>query len=65
MLDSLKVMEATDIPVKVIKSNSNLFAKQICPYFNEYIDKRTFLNCSKLANITPIFRNGARTSKNN
>ena len=52
MLDSLKVMEATDIPVKVIKGN-------------EYIDERTFPNCLKLANITPIFRKGARTSKNN
>ena len=42
MLDSSKVMQATDIPVKLIKGNSNFFAGQICLYFNESIGKIKF-----------------------
>ena len=42
MLDSSKAMQATDIPVKVIKTYSNSFVEQICPYFNESISKGNF-----------------------
>ena len=58
MLDSSKVMEATDIPVKVIKVNSVFFAKQLCDYFNESISEEKFPNCLKLANATPAFKKG-------
>ena len=65
MIDSSKTLQTIDIPVKVIKGNSNFFAEQICAYFNESIDKQKFPNCLKLANIRPVFKKGARTSKNN
>ena len=39
VLDSSKFIQATDIPVKVIKENSNFFAQEICAYFNETIAK--------------------------
>ena len=29
------------------------------------LEKSKFPNCLKLANVTPIFKRGARTSKNN
>ena len=51
-------MEATDIPVKVIKVNSVFFAKQLCDYFNESISEEKFPNCLKLANVTPAFKKG-------
>ena len=53
MLDSSKAIQATDIPGKVIKGNSNIFAKQIYAYFNESIGKGKFSNCLKLSNTTP------------
>ena len=65
MLYSSKAIQATDIPVKVRKDNSNLIAEKICAYFNESISKENFLNCLELANITLGFKKGARTSKNN
>lgn len=34
-------------------------------YFNESLDKGKVPNCLKLVNITPIFKKGVRTSKNN
>ena len=65
ILDSSKAIKAPEIPVKVIKDNGNFFAEQICPYFNESISKGKFPNCLELANITPGFIKGARTSENN
>ena len=41
------------------------FAEQICAYFNKSIDKEKFPNCLKLANIAPVFKKGACTSKSN
>ena len=37
VLDSSKAIQATDIPVKVIKDSSNFFAEQISAHFNESI----------------------------
>ena len=65
MLDSSKAVQESDIPVKLIKGNSDLFAEIICKYFNESLEKRKFPDCLKLANVTPVFKKGARTSKNN
>ena len=60
-----KAIQATDISVKVIKGNIKFFAEQICAYFNESIGKVEFPNCLKLANITPVLKNDARTAKTN
>ena len=65
MLDISKAIQAIGIPVKVIKGNSIFFAEKICAYFNESIGKEKFPNRLKVANITPAFKNGSRTSKNN
>ena len=34
-------------------------------YFNKSLENGKFPNCLKLANMTPVFKPGARTSKNN
>ena len=49
----------------MIEENSDLFAEIICKYLNEFFEKNKFPDCLKLANVTPIFKKGARTSKNN
>ena len=46
-------------------ANDNFFAEAICFHFNKSLENGRFPNCLKLANITPSFKKGARTSKNN
>ena len=65
MLDVLKAIQESNIPVNSIKANNNFFAEAICFYFNKSLENGKFPNCLKLANIIPVFRKGARTSKNN
>ena len=65
MLDVLKVIQESNTPVKIIKANGNFFAEEICFYFNKSLENGKFPNCLKLANITPVFKKGPRTSKNN
>ena len=65
MLDVSKAIQESDIPVKIIKVNENFFAEAICFYFNKSLENGKFPNCLKLANITPVFKKGPRTSKNN
>ena len=65
MLDVSKAIQESDIPVKIIKANENFFAEAICFYFNKSLENGKFPNCLKLANITSVFKKGARTSKNN
>ena len=42
MLDSSKTIQESDIPVKLIKGNSGLFAEIICKHFNESLEKSKF-----------------------
>ena len=65
VLDVSKAIQESDILVKIIKANENFFAKAFCFCFNKPLENGKFLNCLKLANITPVFKKGARTSKNN
>ena len=59
------ISRESNITVKLIKENSDLLAEIICKYFNESLEKSKFPDCLKLANVTPVFKKGARTSKNN
>ena len=64
-MDVSKAIRQSDIPFKIIKANENFFAEAICFYFNKSLENSKFPNCLKLANITTVFKKGARTSKNN
>ena len=63
MLDSSKAIQENDIPVKLIKGNSDFSAEIICKYFNESLEKSKFPDCLKSADVTPVFKKGGRTSK--
>ena len=65
MLDISKAIQESNISFKIIKANENSFAEAICFYFSKSLENGKFPNCLKLANITPVFKKGARTSKIN
>ena len=65
VLNVSKVIQENDIPGKIIKANEDFFGKQFCFYFNKSLENGKFHNCLKLANITPVFKPGAHTSKSN
>ena len=65
VLDVSKAIQESDVPIKNIMTNENYFAEAICFYFNKSLENDKFPNCLKLANITPVFKKAARTSKNN
>ena len=60
-----KAIQESDIPVKTINAKENFFAEAICFYFKKSLENGKFPNCLKFANIIPVFKTGARTSKNN
>ena len=64
-LDPRKATQNTDIPVRILKQNSDIFGNYICDFFNECVDKGVFRSISKDANITPVFKKGFRGSKDN
>ena len=63
MLDVSNVISGIGILVKFIKAYDNFFAEPICFYFNKSLENGKFNNWLKLAIVTPVFKNGARTSK--
>ena len=64
-LDLRKATQNTDIPVRILKQNSDIFGNYICDFFNEYVDKGVFPSVLKNAKITPFFKKGFRGSKDN
>ena len=58
-----KSAQSTDIPIRVLKENADIFADYICGFFNESIKKSTFPSILKNANITPVFQKGYRSSQ--
>ena len=67
MLNSSKAIYATEGNDKGKGNEATVifFAKQVCAFFNEYVDKGKFGNCLKLVNIMPVLKESACSSKNN
>ena len=55
-IDSEKVTQHGDIPVRIIKENKFIFSKVLSEIFNFYIDNNTFPNGLKKADITLFTR---------
>ena len=64
-LSTRKSVQSTDIPIRVLKENADIFAGYFCGFFNESIKKSTFPSILKNTNITPVFKRGYRGSKEN
>ena len=62
-LYTTKSSQDTDIPTKIIKGNSDIFASFIRQSFNNLIDSSTFPASLKLAHITPVFKKVLKIQK--
>ena len=59
-LDISKSSQDVDVPAKIIKENSEIFAHFICESFNNMIDSSMFPAVLKLAHINPVFEKGSK-----
>ena len=64
-LDTNKAIQNTDIPTKLIKENSDIFANFIFENLNNCISHSIFPTSMKNAIITPAHKKGPKTSKDN
>ena len=55
-LDPRKATHNTDIPVRILKQNSDIFDNYICNFFGECVDKGVFPSIQKNPNVTPAFK---------
>ena len=62
-LKTNKATQNTDIPTKLIKENSDIFADFIFENLNDCIAKSLFPSSLKNAIITPVHKKGTKTSK--
>ena len=64
-LNSSKAGQSTDIPTKIIKQNSDIFADFILTSFNQSVANSIFSSSLKNADITPVFKKDDRNLKDN
>ena len=55
-LNNSKASQDSDIPVKFIKDNLDIFKKIICQELNSFVKVRRFPSLMKAANITSVFK---------
>ena len=60
-MKSRKSVQSTDIPIRVLKENADIFADYICRFFNESINKSAIPSILKNTNITPVFKKEAQS----
>ena len=58
-----KATQNTDIPIKLIKENSDIFADFISENLNGSISHSVFPSALKLANITPVHKKDSKSKK--
>ena len=64
-LNAKKAKQENDIPIKLIKENIDLFSSILSRLFNFYIDKTSFPNSLKQADITPVHKKDDTNDNNN
>ena len=64
-LNAKKAKQENDIPIKLIKENIELFSSVLSRMFNFYIDKASFPNSLKQADIAPVHKKDDTNDKNN
>ena len=60
-----KAIQSTEIPVRILNQNANIFGSYICHFFNICVDKGTFPSVLKHGNITLALKKGYKGSKEN
>ena len=64
-LDVNKASQSSDIPIKVLKENRDIFSNFLCNSFNNSIKLSTFPEIIKHADITPLYKKGKNDIKGN
>ena len=64
-LNAKKAKQEDDIPIKLIKENIELFSSVLSRIFNFYIDKTSFPNSLKQADMTPVHKKDNTNDKDN
>ena len=64
-LESRKVSQKTDIPIKIVKENIYIASYILHHSFNNSLSCSTFLNGSKCPEVTPIHEKDDKTEKEN
>ena len=64
-LKARKAIQVTDIPVKILKENADLFSEYIYDFLNETIRSGKFPSILKNGDITAVFKKGYKGSKEN
>ena len=65
ILDASKAYQDSDIPWRIINENADIFTDIFHYNFNDSIYQSEYPSILKLANITPVFKKGDRSSKEN
>ena len=60
-----KASQKSDIPIRIIKDNIDIFADFLCETVNCTIKTSNFPSCLKLADITPLHEKGRKDNKEN
>ena len=64
-LDTAEASQQSDVPTKILKQNSDCFARYLCWNINQCISKSMFPPDLKLADVTPGYKNKSKNSKDN
>ena len=64
-LNCNKATQQYDIPIKILKENSEIFSYILCHNFNNSLFSKAFSNSLKKADTTPVFKKDEKFLKNN
>ena len=64
-LNKNKASQKSDIPIRIIKNNVDIFADFLCETVNCTTKTSNFPSCLKLADITPLHQKGRKDNKEN
>ena len=64
-LNKNKVSQKSDIPITIINENADIFADFLAESLKGANKTYNFPNCLKLADITPLHKNGIKYNKEN
>ena len=64
-LNCNKATQQYDIPIKILKENSEIFTYILCHNFNNSLFSKVFRSSLKKVDITPVCKNDEKFLKNN